>query len=347
MVEVRLLDRLRAIAQRKRWTIGLRAGGRCRRLDVALVGSEGRGLASRAEVFAAGRLRLSREIRRAFARLGGGRKATAGEGALLAAQLAESQAALLDEFAAQIAPVWDRVLAVAVDDPGLWGRAGGLTGCFALCDAARLAELSGQNVIDAFASRDLAQDGRGRPLLPIPQWMLLGDLQSTRVLIEWGRRAQVTYLPASRDASGASRVLSFSVPRPDGAPESHAEFVEAIVRSMAAKLPAVPRIDELVVCGPARHVGAILSELAVQVPHARTLQLTELGIPRGALRPAAVALLGLLHLDQVPGGATAITGARVPRVLGRLTPGSLASWHRLVRELAAAKPSVVSLRSAV
>jgi hypothetical protein len=60
-----------------------------------------------------------------------------------------------------------------------------------------------------------------------------------------------------------------------------------------------------------------------------------------------VALLGLLHLDQVPAAATAITGARTPRVLGRLTPGSLVHWHRLVRELAALRPSAVALRSAV
>jgi hypothetical protein len=60
-----------------------------------------------------------------------------------------------------------------------------------------------------------------------------------------------------------------------------------------------------------------------------------------------VALLGLLHLDQIPANATGITGARIPRVLGRLTPGSLTNWNRLVRELANARPSVVALRSAM
>jgi len=74
-----------------------------------------------------------------------------------------------------------------------------------------LAERSGLNVIDAFPARDLAQEGHGRPLLPIPHWILLHDSQKTRVLVTLGRTTRLTYLPGSRDASNASRIRFFRI----------------------------------------------------------------------------------------------------------------------------------------
>ena len=50
--------------------------------------------------------------------------------------------------------------------------------------------------------------------------------------------------------------------------------------------------------------------------------LSELGLSDDSLPPACTALLALFHLDQVPGNVRSVTGAEVPRVLGRLTPGS-------------------------
>jgi 1,6-anhydro-N-acetylmuramate kinase len=352
MVEVHVLNRLRAAAQRKRWIVGLAVGSRCRQLHAALVGLEGAGLSSRVEIAAQARLLISPDVTQRFGRLQQNRGKSPVDAALLATLLAECQASLLEAFAAQIAPVWDRVLAVAVDDPGLWRRAGGLTGYVGLCDAARLAELSGHNVMDAFAARDLAQGGRGRPLVCVPHWMLLHDLLKTRVLVEVGRTIRVTYLPGSRDATGARRILYFKV-EPCAGPACEAQAAgnqaaaDAVRRCLMTDLPQVPRIDELVLSARGNSRSALAGELVRQMPNLRVLDPAELGIPRGALKPAAVALLGLLHLDQIPANATGITGARIPRVLGRLTPGSLGNWHRLVRELATAKPSVVTLRSAV
>ena len=65
------------------------------------------------------------------------------------------------------------------------------------------------------------------------------------------------------------------------------------------------------------------------------------------VRDSVAAILAILHQDQTPACPTAISGARVPRVLGRLTPGSPQRWHRLLREMAAETPAVVSLRSAI
>ena len=120
-----------------------------------------------------------------------------------------------------------------------------------------------------------------------------------------------------------------------------------IARCVATDFPQMPRVEELVLSRPGQQASSLAAELAAVLPGTRLLDAAELGVPPGALRPAGIALLGLLHLDQTPANIPAITGARTPRVLGRLTPGSLSNCHRLIRELASAKPSVMALRSAV
>jgi anhydro-N-acetylmuramic acid kinase len=120
------------------------------------------------------------------------------------------QATLLDELLQSQPLGAERILAVGVHDGGLWHRRRhALTGYLPLCDAARLADLTGLNVIDAFAARDLAQDGLGGPLLPGPQWVLLHDMQRNRVLIDLGDSVRVTWMPAARDSDGVARVNAF------------------------------------------------------------------------------------------------------------------------------------------
>jgi 1,6-anhydro-N-acetylmuramate kinase len=137
------------------------------------------------------------------------------------------------------------------------------------------------------------------------------------------------------------------VPKRAAAADDLASRIEAVRQTIATKLPSAPRIDELVLYRTRPADDPLLGALSSGLAQLQVLEATRFGIPAGGLHAAGVALLGLLNLDQVPAAATAITGARAPRVLGRLTPGSLANWHRLVRELASARPSVVSLRSAV
>ena len=70
-----------------------------------------------------------------------------------------------------------------------------------LCAVVRLralADLTGLNVIDAFPARDLAQDGRGGPLGPLPDWLLLHHSTKTRTVVELGSAVRITYLPAAR-----------------------------------------------------------------------------------------------------------------------------------------------------
>ncbi len=305
MVDTRLLSKLRSLAGRRRWIIGLAASGQYRSLTATLVAADGAGLGSRLEVLAHRRAALPPAHARWFRRLRTGAPISAADPALLAAALAEQQAALLDEFSADVAPVWDRVAAVAVDGAGLWRQVRGMRGRVELCDAARLADMSGLNVIDGFAGRDLAQEGSGRALLTVPLWMLLHDLQRTRVCVQVGRRVRLTYLPASRDATGASRVSRTTLAGPaDGVP------LAQTIAAAIARFPATPAADEIILCGPADRADTLCEPLAACLPGLQVRRVAELGIDAAALKSAAVAVLGLLHLDQTPGNCPAITAAR-------------------------------------
>ena len=59
------------------------------------------------------------------------------------------------------------------------------------------------------------------------------------------------------------------------------------------------------------------------------------------------ALLGLLHVDQIPANVPMQTGAHQQRILGRLTPGRPHQWRQLLREMSDFQPPALKLRDAV
>jgi 1,6-anhydro-N-acetylmuramate kinase len=93
--------------------------------------------------------------------------------------LANFQAMAAEKLKTQAGKYVDRLLTVAVSDPGFWTTDfDGQAFYTSLCDGNRLAELSGLTVIDSFPSRDLAVGGNGRSLEALPLWLLLADRNS-------------------------------------------------------------------------------------------------------------------------------------------------------------------------
>jgi 1,6-anhydro-N-acetylmuramate kinase len=130
------------------------------------------------------------------------------------AALAFSLSEFCVELATEVAPPVTRgqVSALGLVEPGLWSRQGDSpTGFLPLGDAAHIAEATGISVIDAFAARDLAQGGLGGLFEAVPLWMLLHDAKKPRVLVDLGDMVRLTYLPASCEASGASRVSASEI----------------------------------------------------------------------------------------------------------------------------------------
>lgn len=123
-------------------------------------------------------------------------------------------------------------------------------------------------------------------------------------------------------------------------------IAEMIALALRRRLPEDARIDQIMVTGGGQENGMLLREIdrTIEVPLVR---IGDPGVPAEALGPASVAVLALLHLDQVPANHTAITAAETPRLLGRLTPGSPQNWQRLLAATAGSSPALRPLRSAL
>lgn len=123
-------------------------------------------------------------------------------------------------------------------------------------------------------------------------------------------------------------------------------IAETTARAVRERLPA-SEVEEILLAGGGQHNGMLLRGLASRLSGCQLTRVVDLGLADAAIDPAAAALLALLHVDHAPANPMSLTGASSPRVLGRLTPGSPTRWHRLLSEMSAHRPAMMSLRSAV
>jgi anhydro-N-acetylmuramic acid kinase len=198
----------------RRWTAGVLVSSRCTRIAAALVGAAGSGPNMLVEVAQAAEAEVPRQTVALFNDISGSGTGKMSAGAIAAcrAQLADLEAALVNKLAATMALSASRILALGAHDPGLWDTTQGeSTGYLGLCDAARLAESTGMNVVDAFPARDLALGGRGGPITAVAEWMLLRSQLRNRVLLDLGRTTRLTYMPAASTDRAETKVVSFEV----------------------------------------------------------------------------------------------------------------------------------------
>ena len=404
----------------EREVIGISVATDGTRATAVLAGVVGQGLRCQMQIAATATQDLPDDVSNVFYELASDRNVSPGRLADLSNRLAVAQAELLREVSS--AAQTDRLLVAGVLDPGVWHIVDDVPQAWiALSDAARLAETTGLNVIDAFPARDLARGGLGGPIDALPQWVLLHDVKKTRVLVDLGRTSHITYLPAGGGAGGvlamdagpgtaladrltsqltegkhrfdpggrlavqgrqiaelsemllASSYFEQAPPRwhPHGvssdwffdesiraaleASRSMSDLLctathliaESVVRTIEERLPKSPVVDELILTGGGVKNGFLLRELTRRLPGTPCRPIGELGIAAELLDAASVAVLALLHLDQVSATHTLITGTAAPRVLGRLTPGTPQNWQRLLRQLASNVPATMSLRSAI
>lgn len=113
------------------------------------------------------------------------------------------------------------------------------------------------------------------------------------------------------------------------------------------RFPKSSPVEELILTGRGRQNGFLQSEVRVRLPHVRVTTTDQFGLDDAALCPASIGILALLYIDRIPAGGAQWTGAAVPRLLGRLTPGNPANWHRLLTEMAQVEPPKMTLRAAI
>ena len=140
---------------------------------------------------------------------------TLGEGADYATfvqEISRLQADLIRRLCRAASMPIDDVLAVGLLGPGCWHSAKFGQRCYLeLCDPALVAEAVGCNVVSQFPQRDLAAGGLGGPLHAVPQWLLLGEQETSRLLLDVGRSVRLTFIPPGRSEEILDQILSFDV----------------------------------------------------------------------------------------------------------------------------------------
>ncbi len=105
-------------------------------------------------------------------------------------------------------------------------------------------------------------------------------------------------------------------------------------------------VGELALTGSGKTNALIRRTLSDRFPKANVINLAKLSQSPEVIGATTAALLAMLHINRVPANHPKMTGCRTARILGRLTPGSPANWHRVVKEMAQIQP-VMSLREAI
>lgn len=117
--------------------------------------------------------------------------------------IAQVQIELVDELKCHAGKYVDRLLIVAISDPGLWITAGEAMGSYVpICDPNPIADATGISIIDSFPNRDISAGGTGRHLDPLPAWILMADrarirASQHRILFSINESANAYFLPAS------------------------------------------------------------------------------------------------------------------------------------------------------
>jgi anhydro-N-acetylmuramic acid kinase len=197
----------------RRYTIGVLVSSACK--EIAAVAVEAVHQASTPPAVGEVRgARVPEELTGLFGQLSAASSCPLALLTTLRTQLTELEASLVCELLGELSLPAASVLAVGIHDPGIWTCAptsSAPVGFLGLCDPARLAEITGLCVVDAFPCRDLAAGGQGGPITAIAEWLLLRDARHTRVLLDLGQTARITYLPAMSVPNAAARVLAFEV----------------------------------------------------------------------------------------------------------------------------------------
>jgi len=104
---------------------------------------------------------------------------------------------------------------------------------------------------------------------------------------------------------------------------------------------------ELLIQGSGWQHGLLMNSLVTQLQRRTLTPISQLGIPVDTFDALCTAMLSSLTVDHIPGNLPHLTGSEAAKPLGRITPGSITNWHRLLCEMAGTKPVNRSLRSAM
>jgi 1,6-anhydro-N-acetylmuramate kinase len=255
----------------------------------------------------------------------------------------------------------EQLLVAAVTDPGIWSQENGSRTLLAnFCAPDALAEQSSLTIVDAFPARDLAVGGHGCPLSPLPMWFIFADRNErvsrcNRLLIRFSYDiVELISIPASDGLDIDLPNLYFRTFAIEANPSSNSDAdAENVVHQLKTFVDFIEscstnsdsKIHEFVLTGNfgEPHKDALQKEFS-ETP---ILSSDHFQIDPPSMDATLAAILGLMHVDQLPANIPALTGCQSPRILGRITPGRPANWRKVLLNMADYRPPAMKLRDAV
>ncbi len=350
-------DRWR-LAKRHRVVAGLHLDPHCSSLAIAVLQGVGQGKYLSVRPLYAESFPVRKELGAALRRLISEPDPPATLMAECGQDLASQQAPLLRQARAACGKLGEQLVAAAVGDPGFWRlEFDGQRSYLPLSHPETLAEQTGVCVIDALPAKDVAAGGHGRPLTPLASWIALADrtapvADQTRLLLHVADDISATLLPPSDGLDELYPAIQFRrwEAELEGTAAERMQRANEIARDLAQWLNAsvgASSLEFILAVESNRDMSLWTSSLLQTFPQASCRILEEFGFDPRSVQAAWVALLGILFIDQLPASLPWLTGAEMPRILGRVTPGSPVAWRQLLREMADHHPPAMRLREAV
>jgi anhydro-N-acetylmuramic acid kinase len=123
-------------------------------------------------------------------------------------------------------------------------------------------------------------------------------------------------------------------------------IAEYIAGQLPINVPVSSGDNEIFITGGCRLHGLLMNMLSSQLGSRTLTPISHLGVPMDTFDSLCTAMLTLLTIEHIPGNLPHLTGGDSTKTLGRITPGSLRNWHRLLCEMANTKPAAGTLRRA-
>ena len=320
---------------------GISVDEKFQKINGCLAVLKGRGRFSRLKYATGASVELSASLQKGCEEIARSERPNTFDLQFLLRDLADAQTLVIEQLKQNAGKYVDRVLAISVADPGLWFSDFDNKPLYLpMCDPTTIAESTGIAVIDALPQRDLAVGGKGRPLAALPLWMILADRNSKIadtdcVLVDLTKQTPETFwLPASDGLDAEVPTIKWQV--------ADADLTDDQVVRQAAQ--AYPQARLFVHSDESQRAGE--SELSIGA----NLKFERLDAVIGKtinLEALVAAILGMFHIDQLPGNLPRLTGATSQRILGRLTPGRPSNWRQLIRAMAQYHPAPMKLKDAI
>ncbi|MCH2182843.1 MAG: anhydro-N-acetylmuramic acid kinase [Mariniblastus sp.] len=338
---------------------------------------------------------------------------------LAKSDLSEALCPIIESLKQNAGKYVDRLLFVAVHDPGMWfDDFDGQRTFSNWIDPICLAETTGITTLDAFPARDMAAGGNGQHLYCLPNWLMMADRSKTvsdqaRLFMSIQGKSKVVFLPPSDGLEAEipriqvvetlgleflTKVLEFfglgqlqesteqlniqgqAIPEllaawkslQSSAPFNQIEdyldccqswqtnpfsaadlvrtslvFLVEMLHLTAARMVDPATISHVIIETPDELAASLVNQLDRTFASATAGLVDQFGLENGRVQAAGTAVLGMLHIDQMPANIPWLSNADSQRILGRLTPGRPTNWRQVLREMADFQPPAMRLRDAV